>query len=94
MLWRRATNAVCGVELVQRRVHGIGSELHRVARLERGLVDDEPVVEHGLKPGHALAQQLLRFGRGVSTLAKLGVGVRIGGAGRTHGAEFDASIDA
>ena len=49
-----ATNAVCGVELVQRRVHGIGSELHRVARLERGLVDDDPVVEHGLKPCYAL----------------------------------------
>jgi hypothetical protein len=38
-------------------VHGICSELHRVARLERGLVDDEPVVERGLKPGYALAQQ-------------------------------------
>lgn len=87
-----ATDAVCGVELVQRRVHGIDSALHRVARLERGLVDDEPVVERGLKPGHALAQQFLRFGRGVSALAGLGIGVRVRDAGRTHGMEIDASI--
>lgn len=46
------------------------------------------------KPGHALAQQLLRFGRGVSTLVGLGVGVRVRDAARTHGAEFIAIIDA
>jgi hypothetical protein len=89
-----AIDAVCGVELVQRCVHGINSELHRVARLERGLVDDDPVIEHDLKPGHALAQQFLRFGRGVSTPTGLRIGVRGRGADRTHGAEFDASIDA
>lgn len=79
---------------MQRRVHGIGSELHRAGRLERALLDDEPVIKHGLKLGHALAQQLPRFGRGMSTLVGLGVGVRVRGAGRTHGTEFDASIDA
>jgi hypothetical protein len=30
----------------------------------------------------------------MSTLMGLGVGVRVRGAGRTHGAEFNASIDA
>jgi hypothetical protein len=30
----------------------------------------------------------------MSTLVGLGVGVRVRGAGRTHGTEFDASIDA
>ncbi len=64
---------------------GIDCELHRGARLERGLVDDEPVVEHGLKPCHALAQQLSCLGRGASTRAGLGVGVRVRGASRTHG---------
>jgi len=84
-----------GFSVIENMVgHGIGSELHRAGRLARGLVDDEPVIEHGLKLGHALAQQLPRFGRGMSALVGLGVGVRVRGAGRTHGTEFDASIDA